>query len=587
MGLLEDLSAYVNLEMPNRPVLVTAPAGAGEWMRSTGTAKFFEARTSLQTLQQLADEIDQLATIPAVDTAADWLVAIDTTDGTAYKVQMDEVGGGGGGAPTDATYLTVNLETGLSNERRLAQGEGITITDGGANGNMTVALNSIDNLSPATPVESDLVLFFDTGVGNRRCTITQLAGAIDLADLNTRDYSDLTNRSHVLAGTAGLGADHTVSGLTAGQVLRATAATTAAFQNLVAGDIPDLSGTYVTGVTAGEGLTGGGSGGALTIDLRLSDLANSYTGAIDKTNDVLAIEDASQTRTEKVSPATFFAGMGLPDLGVRDYTAITYTGLTTGHVWQAVSATSAGFQQLSVDDLAEAVPDISGTPGADEIARWLDADTIQGGTGTLTAAGVLAGLAQLTVDNLRIDGNTLISIDLNGNISILPNGTGTAIVGNAGHVQVGESASATNYDIFPGTNDRINLGREGQAFRDLIYRNRSVCPPRTATIDASGALDATALGRINYINPNSGTSDTLVKITGGVAGQRVILRAAPANTITIEDDTASPTTLDEFNLIGGSDLVIGGTNGERKFVELEFTTLGTNNHWVEIQSNTS
>src|SRR3990167_4154833 len=36
--------------------------------------------------------------------------------------------------------------------------------------------------------------------------------------------------SHVLATTAGLGASHTTSGLTAGQVLRATGATTAAFQ---------------------------------------------------------------------------------------------------------------------------------------------------------------------------------------------------------------------------------------------------------------------------------------------------------------------------------------------------------------------
>ncbi len=58
--------------------------------------------------------------------------------------------------------------------------------------------------------------------------------------------------SHVIADTTGLGPDHTTSGLTAGQVLRATAATTAAFQSLVAGDIPGLdankiiSGTIVT-----------------------------------------------------------------------------------------------------------------------------------------------------------------------------------------------------------------------------------------------------------------------------------------------------------------------------------------------------
>ena len=44
--------------------------------------------------------------------------------------------------------------------------------------------------------------------------------------------------AHTLADTSGLGSLHTVSGLTAGQVLRATGATAAAFQSLVAGDLP-------------------------------------------------------------------------------------------------------------------------------------------------------------------------------------------------------------------------------------------------------------------------------------------------------------------------------------------------------------
>jgi hypothetical protein len=44
--------------------------------------------------------------------------------------------------------------------------------------------------------------------------------------------------AHVLATTAGLGASHTTSGLTAGQVLRATAADAAAFQAIQDADIP-------------------------------------------------------------------------------------------------------------------------------------------------------------------------------------------------------------------------------------------------------------------------------------------------------------------------------------------------------------
>ncbi len=46
------------------------------------------------------------------------------------------------------------------------------------------------------------------------------------------------NQSHVLASTSGLGADHTVSGLTARQVLIATGSTTALFRALEDADIP-------------------------------------------------------------------------------------------------------------------------------------------------------------------------------------------------------------------------------------------------------------------------------------------------------------------------------------------------------------
>ena len=41
--------------------------------------------------------------------------------------------------PLEATYITLNSEIKLPNERRLAAGTGITLTDGGPNGTLTVA----------------------------------------------------------------------------------------------------------------------------------------------------------------------------------------------------------------------------------------------------------------------------------------------------------------------------------------------------------------------------------------------------------------------------------------------------------------
>jgi len=70
----------------------------------------------------------------------------------------------------------------------------------------------------------------------------------NLTQITTRNHSDLAGitsdqhhaQAHVLATTAGLGTDHSTSGLTAGQVLRATGATAAAFQSL---NFSDLAGT--------------------------------------------------------------------------------------------------------------------------------------------------------------------------------------------------------------------------------------------------------------------------------------------------------------------------------------------------------
>lgn len=56
------------------------------------------------------------------------------------------------GAPTDATYVTLSTDTGLSNERVLTAGEYITITDAGAGDTVTVEANASKILSTFIPV---------------------------------------------------------------------------------------------------------------------------------------------------------------------------------------------------------------------------------------------------------------------------------------------------------------------------------------------------------------------------------------------------------------------------------------------------
>jgi hypothetical protein len=50
--------------------------------------------------------------------------------------------GGSGGAPTTSQYVTLANDSGLTNERVLTAGSGILITDGGANGNVTISFTT-------------------------------------------------------------------------------------------------------------------------------------------------------------------------------------------------------------------------------------------------------------------------------------------------------------------------------------------------------------------------------------------------------------------------------------------------------------
>lgn len=58
---------------------------------------------------------------------------------------------GGGGAPTGAQYVTLALDGTLTDERVLTVGQGITLTDGGANGNVTLAWNATFNEGAIAP----------------------------------------------------------------------------------------------------------------------------------------------------------------------------------------------------------------------------------------------------------------------------------------------------------------------------------------------------------------------------------------------------------------------------------------------------
>ena len=83
-------------------------------------------------------------TAPATPTSGEG-VFYEKNDGKIYfkndgGTEYDLTGGaGGGGAPTDAQYVTLATDGDLSAERVLTAGDRVTLTDGGANSTITVA----------------------------------------------------------------------------------------------------------------------------------------------------------------------------------------------------------------------------------------------------------------------------------------------------------------------------------------------------------------------------------------------------------------------------------------------------------------
>lgn len=145
--------------------------------------------------------------------------------------------------------------------------------------------------------------------------------------------------------------------------------------------------------------------------------------------------------------------------------------------------------------------EVSGPGSAtdDALTRW-DGTTgalIQNSVGVLTDAGALSGLTQLDVDNIRTDGNTVSSTDVNGNINLSPNGVGTVVVN-------------TDLDV-----DNINVNGNSITSTDAAG-NIAITPDTTGDLVLDGVnwpqADGTAgqqlqtdgLGQTSWQTPSAG-----------------------------------------------------------------------------------
>ena len=163
--------------------------------------------------------------------------------------------------------------------------------------------------------------------------------------------------------------------------------------------------------------------------------------------------------------STSFTGVLNADGGIAvDSTNFTVDG-TTGAVYTASTLDVAGQSTLAsvaVTDLTNNRIVIAGTAGEleddsnftfDGTTLTVVADYSQTGTGTVTG--------QWNVDNLTLDGNTLSSTDLNGNIVLTPNGTGYVTISGTNGLVI---PSGTNIQQGPAVTGAIRYNSDNTQF---------------------------------------------------------------------------------------------------------------------------
>lgn len=136
--------------------------------------------------------------------------------------------GSGGGAPTDATYLTLSTNATLTNERVLTEGTALDITDAGAGSTLTVSWDSTEveattwgaggNASNAWTFNlsgTDPVLTFSSGAmaltGNISATNLSGTNTGDVTLAGTPDYITISGQV-ITRGTIDIGDDTNLAG---------------------------------------------------------------------------------------------------------------------------------------------------------------------------------------------------------------------------------------------------------------------------------------------------------------------------------------------------------------------------------------
>ena len=454
-------------------------------------------------------------------------------DGTANQVIQTD----GSGQLSFATVLTDIVADTTPQLGGDLDTNGFKITSARSNEDIEIEPNGTGEVVLATAVVSDLT--------DNRVVIAGTAGALeddsnftyDGTDLtvNSAIVSDLTDNRVVIAGTSGALEDDsnfTFNGT--------TLALTAGMD--ITGDL-DVDNININGNTIISTDTNG--------DINLTP-----NGTGDVVVSTIEVSDLTATRV------TYAGSAG----ALVDSANMTFDG------------TDLTVASAVVSDLTDNRVVLAGTSGAlEDDANF----TFDGTTMAITAAVDITG--DLDVDNININGNTIISTDTNGNISLTPNGTGEVIVATAtvsdltdNRVVIAGTSGALEDDsnfTYDGTDLTVNSAIVGDLTDNrIVVAGTSGALEDDANLtwdgsdlDMTGGLNVTGDITVDNLDLNGNTlsaTDTNGNVNIAPNGTGEVVVGTGAGGATITSSGAHDLTLDTNSGTNSGTIVItDGANG--------------------------
>ena len=283
---------------------------------------------------------------------------------------------------------------------------GTLLDGGGSSGSVTlnVDLTELPDMTAAVVGTQDELVILDNGVQSRK-----LVSEITLSDFNndagfTTNVGDITNVS-AGNGLTGGGSSGSVSiALSDSHVRGLVSGGTGISYNSSTGAISLTDTGYVTGVTAGTGLSGGGTSGTVSLAFDGSELTDMTAAVVGSQDELILLDNGADRRKliSEIALSQFSNDSGWTS-NVGDITGVTAsTGLTgggsSGSVSLALAAAGAG----------------AGTYGSTANATKIDSITLDAyGRVTAVATGAVGDIQGVTAGSYLTGGGTAGTVTLN------------------------------------------------------------------------------------------------------------------------------------------------------------------------------